>query len=84
MSKTAKDVGAYRVDSTSRLGKLVDYVIDEIYAITEYELSRIYPEKNWYDDNFGANLFSMALQLTSNIQTEIVMRRAKEVTEKKK
>jgi len=79
--KKARGVGAYKVGS-NRLDILVEYIIDELYAVTEQELSRIYPAKNWFDDNFASNLYGMALQLTSQVQTGIVQRRASEITEK--
>ena len=80
--KKARGVGAYRASSSQeRLEKLVEFVLDEVYDITEHELSKIYPEKNWFDDNFASNLYGIALQLTSSIQTGIVQRRASQITE---
>jgi len=79
--KTARGVGAYRANSQERLEKLVEHIIDEVYDITTEELSRIYPEKNWFDDNFASNLYGIALQLTASVQQGIVHRRAHEITE---
>ena len=78
-TKTAKDIGPFKADLQERLEQLEKHFIDEIYAITEHELTKIYPEKNWYEDNFASNLFIMALQVCSQIQMGIVHRRAEEV-----
>jgi len=80
--KVARDIGPFKVDAQERIENLVEYIINQIYEITEHELTKIYPEKNWYEDNFGANLFSLALQVTSQVQSGIVYRRAGEMARK--
>jgi len=79
--KVARNIGAYKASSQQRLGELTEYIIDEIYKITEDELTKIYPEKNWYEDNFGANLFALALQISAQVQSGVVLKRANEITE---
>ena len=81
--KVARDIGAFKAELQERIAKLTEHVIDQIYEITEHELTKIYPEKNWYEDNFGANLFSLTLQVTSQIQVGTVYRRAEQITEKR-
>ena len=78
IKKTAKDVGPYKAVQ-ERCAELTDHVIDKIYEIVEAELSRIYPEKNWYEDNYASNLFMMTCQICSQIQNGIVQRRVEEV-----
>jgi len=79
IKKTAKNIGPYKANGQERIEKLVESIIDQIYEITEAELSKIYPEKNWFDDNFASNLFMMACQICSQIQMGTVYRRAEEV-----
>ena len=80
-NKKSREIGAFKASGQDRLNKLTEYVIDQIYEITKEELTKIYPEKNWFEDNFASNLFLMALQVCGNIQNDIVQRRAAEVTE---
>ena len=82
--KIDRNAGVTKAKGQERIHTLVDYVVDQISQITEEEMTKIYPEKNWYDDNFGANLFSFALQVTSQIQLGIVAERAQDIAKKTK
>ncbi|MEK0347046.1 MAG: hypothetical protein QQN44_01795 [Nitrosopumilus sp.] len=81
--KVAKDIGSFPAYTQESIEKLVESIIDSIYKLTEIELTKIYPEKNWYEDNFASNLFSMALQICGGIQIGMVHRRANEVDSRK-